>query len=571
MQPRPHQTATEDSLLLPPRDAPHDAPPNCSPPPSPSLLTPWRAAAVGVSLWLLIFLEATNMSGMAIIQGPVATALDAPRRARWFTTSYLIATSSLAPLVGRLATIFSPRALAPLVALLFALGSLVASQATTAHVFILGRVLAGAAGGGVLSLSVVFVLALSKPHTRGVCFGLATAGITAGVSFGAVVYGGLLPVIGWRPLFWSQAPISMALGLAIYLTAPLAMTAPKSASTPHVSASVLKRLSQIDHVGALLLTLTIVLFLYGLAGDIQLMYIAFSLVSGAAFISVEYLVAADPVIPLSVLSSRGVLLTCLGQLGLMSARWSLLFYAPIFMLAVRGAAPAAAGSVLIPTNLGFVVGGVLAGSLHIRRSGSFWLPTLVVFAAAALSYLCLCLVASPSVAISALVAIVFFNGAATGAALNYSLAHLLHLSYPGTHFITSSLHSTFRGLGSSFGTSIGGGIFFRLLRSSLIRGFQILDGSQDLSQSRKDLIVRLLAVPDAVHHGGLSLDEQQVAITGYSFAIKGVWKAAGVLVLVMVAVQAATGWTSPSAKSLSDGQEGAGQAQGSETRDQVEE
>ncbi|PHH59788.1 hypothetical protein CDD81_2592 [Ophiocordyceps australis] len=570
MQSHSHQTATEHSRLLPSRDAPHDAAAHGSDQESPPLLAPWRAVAVGLSLWLLIFLEATNMSGMAIIQGPVAHALDAPRRARWFTTSYLIATSSLAPLVGRLATIFSPRALAPLVAMLFALGSLVASQATNADVFILGRVLAGAAGGGVLSLSVVFVVALSKPHTRGVCFGMATAGITAGVSFGAVVYGGLLPIIGWRPLFWIQAPIAMVLGLAIYQSAPMAMTAPRSALTPHVSASVLKRLSQIDYLGALLLTLTIVLFLYGLAGDIQLMYIAISLVSLAAFISVEYLVAADPVIPLSVLSSRGVLLTCLGQLGLMSARWSLLFYAPVFMLAVRGAAPAAAGSVLIPTNLGFVVGGVLAGSLHIRRPGSFWLPTLVVFAAAAMSYLCLSLVASPSVALSALVVIVFFNGAATGAALNYSLAHLLHLSYPGTHYVTSSLHSTFRGLGSSFGTSIGGGIFFRLLRTNLGRGFQVLDGSQDLSQSRKDLIVRLLAVPDAVFHGGLNLDERQVAITGYSFAIKGVWKAAGVLVIVMVAVQALTGWTSPSAKSLSNGQEGAVQ-DSDETRGQGEE
>lgn len=91
------------------------------------------------------------------------------------------------------------------------------------------------------------------------------------------------------------------------------------------------------------------------------------------FILVEIYVAVDPIIPLTVLKSRGALCSCVAQLGVMTARWMVLFYAPLYAIAVRGWSLASAGSILIPTNLGFAIGGVVAGWLHIKRTGSFWL------------------------------------------------------------------------------------------------------------------------------------------------------------------------------------------------------
>lgn len=267
-----------------------------------------------------------------------------------------------------------------------------------------------------------------------------------------------------------------------------------------------------------------------------------------SFLLVEYRIAADPIIPLPVLSSRGVLLSCFAQLGLMTSRWTILFYTPIFMLAVRGAAPAGAGSILIPTNAGFGIGGFIVGALHIRRAGSFWLPTLVVIAVFALSLFLLGLVASPGSSMLAFVSIVFLNGLATGAALNYSLAHVLHLSHKDTEYVSTSLLGQFRGFGGSFGTSIGGGIFFRFLKQSLTAGFSKLEGhgrDEGLSLEHARLIRRLLAAPGLVFSGSLGVEEQKIAIEGYCGAIGGVWHAAALLAIVVIAVQAATGWTAP--------------------------
>jgi hypothetical protein len=107
-----------------------------------------------------------------------------------------------------------------------------------------------------------------------------------------------------------------------------------------------------------------VLFLYGLSGTIQIAPLIASLGTLAVFVLFERFLTKNPIIPLTVLHSRGALLSCVAQLGFMAARWTVLFYTPITALAVRGFSPAASGSILIPTNLGFGLGGLLVGGLR---------------------------------------------------------------------------------------------------------------------------------------------------------------------------------------------------------------
>jgi hypothetical protein len=56
----------------------------------------------------------------------------------------------------------------------------------------------------------------------------------------------------------------------------------------------------------------------------------------------------------------------------MISRWAVLFYTPIYALAVRGWPPASAGLILIPTNAGFGLGGLLVGWAHIRKADSYY-------------------------------------------------------------------------------------------------------------------------------------------------------------------------------------------------------
>ncbi|QPC68580.1 hypothetical protein HYE67_010811 [Fusarium culmorum] len=506
-----------------------------------------RGIAIGLSLWLLIFLTACNMSGMTLIQGAIAAQFDSyGSSAMCFTGAYLIPMSSLAPVTGRLATIFPPRTLILPIAALIATGGLVCTVSTSFGVFVAGRVIAGTGAAGVLSLAIIIAIELASEKSRGLVLGLINAGFTAGVSFGAIVFGGLMPVIGWRPLFWGQIPFAIATGLGVFISIP-------AAAEPHDNKTPLgQKLARIDYLGAALLTTSIVLFLYAIADEIQLLPLCLAPVILLLFLAVEIYVATDPIIPIKVLSSPGILFSCFAQLGLMIARWSVLFYAPIFMLAVRGSSPAAAGSILIPTNIGFGLGGILVGLLHVRRNGAFWLPSISALVIFTISTYTLSLISTTSLPLALFIVVVLINGLATGGGVNYTLAHILHLSYNDTRYIATSLLGTFRGSGSSFGTAVAGGIFYRFLRGSLEAGFLQLDGGERLSDDRQRLVSSLVNTPGLVHGGDLSRAEQAIAIEGYAGATRGVWQAMAALGVVVVLFQALTGKKAPDDKREAD-------------------
>ncbi|KAK8120596.1 Major facilitator superfamily transporter [Apiospora kogelbergensis] len=513
-----------------------------------------RGLAIMISVYILIFLQSCNMSGMTMAQSTIAADLDAYEDAMWFTSAYLIALSSLAPLTGRLASIFSPRLMVLVASLFFAAGGLVTAVARSFGVFILGRVLSGMGGSAIMVLAFILVLELTSRRRRGLFVGMVNAGFTTGISLGAVVFGVMIPNAGWRALFAVQVPAGLIAGLGVYFAIPKSFSSGQGGK----EATVKEKLKKIDYLGAVVLTGTIVLFLYSLSAQIQIVPLAISAGSLVLFVLIEYFVASDPIIPISVLQNRGALLSCLAQLGFMTARWTILFYAPITALAVFGLSPGASGSMLIPTNLGFGLGGILIGWVHIRRAGSFYLACLVCVALFAATMFALSLCSSLAVPGGLYVALLFANGVFTGATVNYTLAHLLHLTSVDTHYVATSLLGTFRGFAGSFGSAIGGGIFIRTLRASLEEGFRAVDGGGSLlTPERAQLIKRLIGSPALVYSGGLGEVDRQVAVQGYVDAIKVLFQAAAVLSVVVLIVQASTGWRGPG-DALGDPEEEAG-------------
>lgn len=222
----------------------------------------------------------------------------------------------------------------------------------------------------------------------------------------------------------------------------------------------------------------------------------------------------------------------------MMARWSILFYTPMYAISVRGWAPAVAGSILIPTNAGFATGGLLAGVFHIKRTGSFYLHTVISMGLFPITMVVIALISTPDSPWAGYVVMVFLNGLITGAALNYALVHLLHLTHAGVHPIVISLLATFRGFAGSFGSAIGGGLFGRVLHTSLKNGFL----NAGLTH-RGDLIRRLLGSPALV--GKLEGQEKDIAVGAYEEAFRALFFSAMLLSIVVVVVQACTGWKEP--------------------------
>ncbi|TKA83512.1 hypothetical protein B0A55_00494 [Friedmanniomyces simplex] len=497
-------------------------------------LTLTRTTICTLALGALIFLQATNISLLTTTQTAIAADLDAYEKTSWFTSSYLIAMSALSPLNGKLAAVFSPRVCIFVSTIILALGVVLSSLAVSFEAFVAGRAVTGVGASGVFTISIIIVLELTGSKRRGLAIGLLNSGYTVGVAVGATAAGALLPVIGWRALFWAQAPIALIGGSVLLFAIPHDFTAGAKDKTGH---GILKRLAHLDYLGALTLTASLVLLLYALSSpkQIPILPIILSGIVLITFILNETYLASDPIIPVTLLRSRALLLTCLATTGYMLARWLVLFYTPTYALAVRNWSPSSAGSILIPTNFGFAVGGLTVGWLHITRKGSFYFATVVVYALFPVTLVALALLATEHSNPVLFVLVVGACGAVTGAALNYSLAHLLHLTPKSTHYIATSLLATFRGFAGSFGSAIGGGIFTRRLSASLTEGFE-----REGLMHEEGLVRRLLGSPALV--GELRGGERRVAVRGYEDALRTLFLAGAGLAAVMVVVQAGTGW-----------------------------
>ncbi|KAJ9653319.1 hypothetical protein H2198_007508 [Neophaeococcomyces mojaviensis] len=492
-----------------------------------------RAVVIGFSVFVLIFILTCNVSLMTTIQSPIAEELDASSEVTWFNSAYLIAVTSLTPISGKLCQIFTPRVYLLTSIFIQAVGLLVSSQAPDVHAFLAGRAICGIGGAAVTPVAFILVTELTPVKRRAVFFGLINTGYTTGLACGAIIAGALEPVIGWRTVFWMQIPVSTAAATIAFFAIP---------KREHIDSdddTMGQKLARIDYFGVATLIITLVLVLYTLsAPKLDPRPLALSTAMLILFVFVETKWAIEPIVPPSIMRSRANIFSGVAIVGVMTARWGILFYIPVYAIAVRGWAQSAAGALLVPTNAGFALGGVIAGWLHIRRTGSFYTPTLIcfgLFAAIQFGVSQLVMQDSP---LWLLIVSLFFNGFVVGGLLNYSLAHLLHLTLPSQHVIVIPFNATFRSFSGSFGSAISGGYFLRTLSHNLHHGFKSIGMPHN-----GELVRRLIGSPLLVQK--LEGDERTIAIDAYTSALKATFIAGVGLALIMLVVQAAVGWVAP--------------------------
>lgn len=138
-----------------------------------------------------------NFSILTTTQTSIATDLDAFENVSWLTSSYLIAMSTLSPLMGRLSQVFSGRLCLFCSTLIICTGSIVTSLSATFAQFMIGRVLTGVGAAGVLVVGSIIVIQMASAKRRGLYLGLINTGMTVGVSLGAVIAGAVEPKFGW--------------------------------------------------------------------------------------------------------------------------------------------------------------------------------------------------------------------------------------------------------------------------------------------------------------------------------------------------------------------------------------
>jgi len=286
---------------------------------------------------LPVFMSSLDQTILASALPTIGRDLGDVHSLPWLVTAFLIASTAVTPLYGKISDIHGRR-LTVLIALsVYMVGSVVCLAAPNMLTLICGRVLHGLGGGGMASMGMVVLGDLAAPRDRGRYYAYFSATYTTAGACGPALGGIIAENLHWKMIF----ALNMAMGfVAIALTYTLLRRLPR-----------LERYHRLDVLGAGLIMAASSAFMLALSlGGVRypwtspqiLGLAAVAAVLGTAFVK-RLLSAPEPLIPLSIL--RDPVPRC--TLMMNSFGWGsivgLNIFLPMYLQSVIGLSPTNAG------------------------------------------------------------------------------------------------------------------------------------------------------------------------------------------------------------------------------------
>jgi EmrB/QacA subfamily drug resistance transporter len=340
-------------------------------------LTPLEVRSILFGIMLAMFLAALDQTIVATAMPTIGRALGDFENLPWIVTTYLLTSTAVTPLYGKISDI-AGRRLTLLVAIgIFVVGSILCALAPTMLALILARGLQGLGGGGLISLAQTIIADIVSPKERP-RYQAYIAGVFATSSVAGPALGGFMAEkVHWSAIFWINLPLGL---LALWMTNSLLKKLPRH-EKPH----------RLDFLGAgLMIIATTALLLalslggphYAWTSDPILGLLGVFLLFAIAFIA-RLKTAPEPLIPLEILANKVVAMAIIVACSAVGVFIGLTIYTPIFLEGMYGLTASQSGFTLIPLMVGTVAGATLSGRL-MARIEHYKRPTMIGLAIAVL-------------------------------------------------------------------------------------------------------------------------------------------------------------------------------------------
>jgi EmrB/QacA subfamily drug resistance transporter len=361
----------------------------------------------------------------------------------WIVTGFLLSSSVLTPIVGKLGDAHGKKRAMVVSLLIFAAASLGAALAWSLPALVGFRVLQGV-GAAVFPLSFGIIRDEFPPEKVAFAVGTVSSAFGLGGGFGLVLSGAILEQLGWEWLFVLGSLPALVAAALIHRWVP---ESPQR--TP----------GRADWRGAALLSMALVALLVALSETARwgwgspgvLGLAALSVWLLAAWVRVERR-TPDPLIDLTTLTRRGMAATNAATFMLGFAMTAVFVLMPSFLERGDygfGASVTHAGLLLLPLSLGMVLTGPAAGAL-VGRVG----PVAPLRAGLALAAGALALLAGVHEHVWMVCAWLALLGAAMATALAGAGTLVLKHSTPEETGVASGMNSIMRTIGASLGAQI---------------------------------------------------------------------------------------------------------------------
>lgn len=260
-------------------------------------ILPFRQLIVvftGLAISLLI--TTADQNGISVTLPTIARDLHAEATISWAGTSSLIANTMFTVLYGRLSDIFGRKIVYTSALILLCLADLLCGLSVDPAMFYVFRGVAGLAGGGVTSLTMIIVSDVVTLEKRGKYQGILGASLGIGNVIGPFLASGFIMRSTWRGFFWLVSPLAACSAVIGHFLIP------DNSRTDSFRANV----ARIDWCGVFASSIGIIFLLIPISGGgsyfqwgspMVISMLVIGVLSFVAFFFIEWKVATLPMLP----------------------------------------------------------------------------------------------------------------------------------------------------------------------------------------------------------------------------------------------------------------------------------
>lgn len=286
----------------------------------------------------------------------------------WVTTAYLLASTVMVPIYGKLSDLLGRKPVFLFGLVVFLIGSGLSGAAQSMEQLIGFRALQGLGAAALLPIAMAVVGDLFTPRERAKWQGVTGAVFGLSSIIGPTAGGWITENASWRWVFYVNLPLGIVAMLLLIFVMPVLKGRSKEV--------------KIDYVGAALLILGTVPLMLGFtwAGSqyewisiLVLSMFGLALVSLVSFFFYENWLAhhnGQPIIEPGLFKNNtfgiSVLITAISSMSLFGS----IFFLPLFVQGVLGTSVTSSGLILTPMMLAAIITSVIAGQI-VGRTGKY--------------------------------------------------------------------------------------------------------------------------------------------------------------------------------------------------------
>ncbi|NVD72470.1 MFS transporter [Duganella sp. BJB1802] len=412
--------------------------------------------AIYMGLVIMISLSALDQSIVATALPRIVTDLGGIAHLSWVVTAYVLASTAMMPLYGKLSDQYGRKPLLYTAIITFLAGSALCGLAQNMTELIAFRAIQGLGAGGFLPLAQIVIGDLVPPAERGKRQSSIAAVYAAASVLGPVLGGLLTDWLSWHWIFYVNLPVGAA---ALYVI---------SKSLHHTSPH---HAHKIDYLGSVLLTGAVTAALLVLAlggtqwpwssGEVKYLSLLAATLTAALLWHVRRV--PEPVLPPDLFHNRvfnvasAVLaLTFVGMMG------SSVFFPLLFQM-VMGVSPAHSGLLTMPMMIGLVIASTQNGRVLAKFHGRYKPAQTMGLGLATLSFAVLAWGIASSAGYLVLEPAIFTLGAGLGLVMPNMTMAVQNALPANRRGVGTAMMTFFRSLGGLIGVTGSGAILAQRL------------------------------------------------------------------------------------------------------------